>query len=129
MKTQELKRKLQYQKWAAQIKEREESGLSVKEWCAEKGINTKTYYNRVRIVREETLDALGSRSTTQLAQIAGNAVAPVQIQAEPPVFAKVPILQTKGPAITVWIGGNAVDIQNGAEDALVEQALRVVSRL
>jgi hypothetical protein len=129
MKAQDLKRNIQYRKWAAQIREREESGLSVKEWCTEKGINTKTYYNHVKRVREETLEALGSRGTTQLARISGNAVSQTQIQSETPVFASIPMPQVKGSAITVWISGHAIDIQNGAEDALVEQTLRVVSRL
>ena len=129
MKTQDLKRNIQYQEWAAQIREREESGLSVKEWCAEKGINTKTYYNHVKRVREETLEALGSRGSTQLARIAGNAVGQTRMQSETPVFTSIPMPQIKGSAITVWIGGHAVDIQNGADDTLVEQTLRVVSRL
>jgi hypothetical protein len=129
MKTEEIKRNIQYREWAAQIREREESGLSVKEWCAEKGIKTKTYYNHVKRVREETLEALGTRGSTQLARIGGSVVDQTRIQSETPVFTSIPMPQTKGAAITVWIGGHAVDIQNGADDALVEQTLRVVSRL
>jgi len=46
-----------------------------------------------------------------------------------PVFAALPIPQSKLAAVTVWIGNHAVDIQNGADGAVVEQVLKVVSRL
>jgi len=129
MKVQELKRSMQIQGWTAQIKDREESGLTVKAWCEKNGIKLKTYYNHVKRVREETLDVLESRGTGQVSCITGNTVERVQMHRDTPVFAAVPMPQSKGPAITVWISGHAVDIQNGAESALVEQTLRVVSRL
>jgi hypothetical protein len=35
----------------------------------------------------------------------------------------------KGAAVTVRVGAYAVDIQNGAEGAIIEQVLKAVSRL
>ena len=46
-----------------------------------------------------------------------------------PVFATFPIQQGNSAAVTVWLGGCSVDIQNGADGAVVEQVLKVVSRL
>ena len=105
------------------------SGLTVEEWCAEKGVKAKTYYNHVRRVREEALETLEQREPGQIACITGNAAGQAQMRRGATVFAAMPLPQGKGPAITVWIGDHAVDIQNGADDALVEQTIRVVSRL
>ena len=129
MRAQALKQQFQIQEWAEQIKEREASGLSVKDWCSEKGLNSKTYYNRVRRVREFMLEALESEGPGQTPRGLVPASTRPATQSAPPIFAPMPLQQTKGSAITVWIGSCAVDIQNGADDALIEQTLRVVSRL
>jgi len=129
MKVRELKQRMQLQEWTSHIKSREESGLSVKQWCEENGIKVKTYYNRLRRVREEVLETMRSSEHTELAGISSDAVRGISAQTEMPVFAAISMPQFKSAAITVWIGGYAVDIQNGAEDTIVEQALRVVSRL
>lgn len=38
--------------WKSQVEECKASGLTVKEWCEENGINLKTYYYRQKKVRE-----------------------------------------------------------------------------
>lgn len=38
-----VKREIQLQEWAAQIQARRESGMTVKQWCAENEMNEKTY--------------------------------------------------------------------------------------
>ena len=129
MKVQTLKQRLQLEEWASQVKEREASGLSAKQWCEEKGINVKTYYTRLRRVREEMLEALELRGCGQLTGTDSIAAKQMPKQIETPVFAALPMPQGRSAAVTVWLGGYAVDIQNGAEDIIVEQTLRVVSRL
>lgn len=116
--------------WAALIKEREQSGLSVKQWCAENGINKKTYYYRLNRVREELLDTLESQNSLQLASsAAGNALRRQEHQPEIPEFVQLPVPRATGAAVTVWIGNCAVDVHNDAESAVVEQVLKAVSRL
>lgn len=48
-----VKRELRLNKWAEQIKSQQSSGLTVQKWCAENGISVKTYYYRLRKVREQ----------------------------------------------------------------------------
>lgn len=55
-----VKQEVQLQEWAAQIQARQESGMTVKQWCAENGINDKTYYYRLRRVREQCVDSVSS---------------------------------------------------------------------
>lgn len=51
----EIKTELRHHEWREQIQECQNSGLTVKEWCSNNGINISTYYSRLRIVREEIL--------------------------------------------------------------------------
>ena len=55
MKIKDVKKKIRHEKWREEISECQSSGLQVKEWCENKGLNTNTYYNRLRVIREEIL--------------------------------------------------------------------------
>ena len=52
-----IKRNVQLQEWTKQIKEQQESGMTVKAYCAQNGINIKTYYYHLRKVREQCLES------------------------------------------------------------------------
>ena len=45
------------QEWSAQIEAQQTSGLTVQQWCVENGIKPKTYYYRLKKVREQFLDS------------------------------------------------------------------------
>ena len=47
-----MKEQVRYAEWSRQHEEQISSGLSVTEWCKEKGISPSTYYNRLRRMRE-----------------------------------------------------------------------------
>ena len=49
-----VKRDVQLQEWA---KVQQESGMTVTAYCAQNGINIKTYYYRLRKVREQCLES------------------------------------------------------------------------
>lgn len=55
-KIREVKKALRHKAWAEQIRECQSSGMHVKEWCRVKEINPNTYYQRLRVVREEILE-------------------------------------------------------------------------
>ena len=42
--------------WAAMIKQRNDSGLTVKEWCAANAIQESVYYYRLNRLRKMALD-------------------------------------------------------------------------
>lgn len=143
MKAQEAKRRVRLQEWANQINDCRKSGLTVNQWCVKTGINKKTYYNRMKRVREELLDAIESGSAGRKPGLAASEVISAILQpgqidpiagqlaiaAETPVFAALPMPQARGAPVTVWMGGCAIDIQNGADGTVVEQVLKAVSRL
>ena len=51
----EIRQQVRLNQWSAMVREREDSGLSVKAFCKQVGIATKTYYYRLRRLREAAL--------------------------------------------------------------------------
>ena len=47
-----VKKEVKVSKWAEMVRQRNESGLTVTDWCKENGINLKTYYYRLKRVRQ-----------------------------------------------------------------------------
>ncbi len=52
-----VKQEVRLREWAEQIKAQQESGMTVTAFCAENGINLKTYYYRLRKVREQCMES------------------------------------------------------------------------
>ena len=52
----EIRRQVRLSQWSAMVSEREESGLSVKAYCKQTGIAAKTYYYRLRKLREAAVE-------------------------------------------------------------------------
>ena len=46
-----IKNKVRLKQWAEMVRQRNESGLSVSQWCRQNGVNQKTYYYRLNRVR------------------------------------------------------------------------------
>ena len=69
MKIGEVKKEFQLQQWRGMVQERMEIGLSVRAWCAERGITEHAYYYRLRQIREVACQALESAQTVQLAEV------------------------------------------------------------
>ena len=69
MNISEVKREYQLQEWSGMLHERKESGLSVKAWCAERGITEHAYYYRLRKLRQAACAALKQAQSIQLAEV------------------------------------------------------------
>jgi len=109
------------QEWIQQIEECQKSGLSVTEWCNNNGINTKTYYNRRKRVREELLERTEPGDVLTLNN--SHSVAPV--------FASLPVSKVNSytVAATVQIGTYIAEINNGADQETIDGVLQTLSRL
>ena len=59
----EIRQQVRLNQWSAMVQEREDSGLSVKAFCKETGIAPKTYYYRLRRLREAALKCAQSGNT------------------------------------------------------------------
>ena len=47
-----VKKEVKQAQWAEMVKSRNESGLTVTDWCKQNGINLKTYYYRLKRLRQ-----------------------------------------------------------------------------
>ena len=69
MKISEVKQEYQLQEWCGMLRQRKESGLSVKEWCQEQGMAEHIYYYRLRKLRQAACTALEQAQPAQLAEV------------------------------------------------------------
>ena len=91
--------------WVQIVSQCRDSGLSIRQWCQEHGVNISSYYKWQR-------------------KVYAMAQAQQEIQ-----FAEVTPKQTvrsAGIAVTVRISDAEADIHNGADEATVETVLRVL---
>ncbi len=49
---EKVKKEVKLAQWAEMVKSRNESGLTVTDWCKRNGINLKTYYYRLKRMRQ-----------------------------------------------------------------------------
>ena len=49
---------VQLQQWMEMVGARQNSGLTVKEWCAKEGLSENSYYYRLKVVRRELLQQM-----------------------------------------------------------------------
>jgi len=114
MRVDAVTRAVQLREWASQIQACLGSGMSVREWCVQQNIPQKTYYYRLRRVREELIENADSSNVLAL---------PGR-----PVFAALSSPRLSGSAV-MHIGQHTAEIHNGAEIETIERVLRVLSRL
>ena len=88
--------------WVQIVSQCRDSGLSVRQWCQEHGVNLSSYYK-------------WQRKVYTMAQ-AQQEIKFIEVTPERPV----------GVAVTVRIAEAEADIHNGADTATVEMVLRVL---
>ena len=54
-KIAEAKLAVRHENWKRMYEDYQNSGMKVREWCSEQGISVKTFYYRLRVIREEML--------------------------------------------------------------------------
>jgi hypothetical protein len=155
IKVQTVKRIKRLREWAAQVEGCQKSGMTVRQWCIKQGVNYKTFYNRMRVLREEMIELaetggvnwitgetknepgimITSRSTPAVSfknEINSRQTSPpefVELSAplvKPPEYVELSTPQVKPAAVTVRYGGYVIDIQNNADKMIIEHVLRLV---
>jgi hypothetical protein len=141
MKVQTATRMIRLQDWARQINMCRQSGKSVKQWCAEQGVNEKTYYYRLKRVQEEMLEALDLQKVSSWISSSepdyhsgqqeqnNHPGRLIRAKKPEPEFIAFPMPQERGTALTVRMGAYAIDVHSGVDEVILEQVLRTVSRL
>jgi hypothetical protein len=124
MRVQETVRKLRLQEWAVQIQECQDSGLSVREWCAANKVGYKNYYRRRKVVQEYLLDSVDGSETLMLTKSSIN-----QSEIQSPIFASIPLPRRNAASVTVHIGAYVAEVNNGSDPDTVENVLRTLAHI
>ena len=94
-KIEEVKQEVRHREWTEQVKECQSSGLPVKEWCKQNGVNVYTYYRRLRKLREELLESK-DRDKPQIVPISiSNEISGTALIEQTPKSPPVPIADSK----------------------------------
>lgn len=113
MDTREMAQEVRLANWAGILQARRDSGLSVRGYCQEQGINEKTYYYWQRRLRETACERLASEELSP--------------QKESPVFAALPISNNRdSDSIVIRLNGAEIEIRGEVNPAAVETVLKVL---
>lgn len=93
-----VKNSVKYAEWFSMVEASQNSGLSVRTWCQENSIGYKTYYYRLRKLREKVLDHQKSELVPE--------IQPLPVIQEP---------HTITSPITIRAEGISVDIPQGTD--------------
>ena len=87
MDVQEVRDQVRIQEWVELIKERNASGMTIREWCESKGLSENQYYYWLRKIRRTACTALEDRSDLT-----------PQIKGDAPAFAQINVMPDACPA-------------------------------
>ncbi|MDD2600775.1 MAG: hypothetical protein PHV32_07240 [Eubacteriales bacterium] len=117
MDTRQVAKDVRLAHWAELLRERRDSGLSVRCYCEEQGINEKTYYYWQHRLRETACERLTSHEQS----------IPESPHNEMATFAALPVSSCKNSGnIVIHLNGTEVEIHSGADPAAIDAVLRVL---
>lgn len=98
--------------WAAMVKARNESGLTIKEWCSQNNISQTAYYYRLRQLRKAALETVDSDHTAVISESSG--VPDIQ-------FARIgtPVPQPSDIAIRIHRGNTTIEVSDHASEPVL----------
>ena len=117
MDAQAMVRQFRIEQWKQQIDECIASDKSVRSWCGENELSIKTYYYRLKRVREFACQAL---------EVSGRQI---QTKKTDTVFAEVRTPVSVSVAVTVKICNAELEIHNGANAEVIESTIRALKSI
>ncbi len=103
MSTKEMARQVRLTHWAQVMRERKESGKSIRAWCRENEINEKTFYYWQRRLRETVCERFAEARPATGLSLSSPRFAEVQLA--PAAASMVPALPVSACGLHVEIGG------------------------
>lgn len=116
MNVTEIKTQMHMQEWAKLIEDRQDSGLSIKDWCCQNNLPESRYYYYLKKLRLAACGQLGGdgQNTAQFALVPKQARAPASPSA------------VGAGSIRITLPGAVVEIGEGASEAQIRFTLEVL---
>lgn len=111
MDVQKVSHAVTKEQWKQLIIERQESGMTVRDWCLEKGITESNYYYWLKIIRQDLCDAMPSKF--------------VPILQESPAVNLEPN-SSEGVVAIINNGNLSISIKNGISSNLLSQLIGIL---
>lgn len=105
---QRVKRGSHLAEWTEMVRQCRNSGMTVKAWCGEQGLNEKTYYHRQKQVCNALPEGIGQ--TVRFAEVSGPAI-------------RVP----SGNAVHIRIGAADISVDGNTDLELLRNILRIAA--
>ena len=116
MDTQLVATQMRHRSWMEDYARQQESGLTVRQWCQENGILPKTFYYRLRVLREEACGLMNADSNK------------TAVRAEPE-FVRVGLPKTAGASsgIRIKLDSAEISISPDASNEHVRMVLEAIA--
>jgi len=116
----EIKERMRLTRWAADMAECQNSGLTQAQWCELRGISLKTFEHRCKRVRDKVSESIGETDPSL----------------PPPAFAELPADVMKNaqdsslgmPTMVIKFENATVELNNGVLPAHLKMVLEVLTR-
>ena len=79
-KIAKVKKEIKLAQWVEMIRQRNESGLIVTDWCKQNGIHIKTYYYRLKRMRQAVCNEIEQHEIVPVEPIAGTEITTEKIE-------------------------------------------------
>lgn len=114
MDTRQVAQELRLEHWAKVLRERKDSGMSIRRWCRDNGVCEKTYYYWQRKLRERVCEGGPAEG--------GRALAPA-------IFTqlRLPPRTDSGGKLLVRIGGAEIEIHGDMPAATIEAVIQALA--
>lgn len=116
MDTQLIAMQMRHRSWMEDYARQQESGLTVKAWCQKKGITQKTFYYRLKVLREEACSLMNVESNKPASK-------------QEPEFVRVgiPNAAVTSSGIGIKLDGAEINISPDASDEHVRMVLEAIA--
>ncbi len=119
MDTRSAKRNYCIQQWKAIIQDRNNSNLTVDEYCKHNGLSRHSYFYWLRIIREEALKQPTSSGFVELSL-------PTDASSETSMIATIPIEKPTPSQLTLSINGITIQVSENTPSALLAKTIGVI---
>lgn len=120
MDTRSAKRNYQLQQWQTIIQERNNSGLTVNEYCHQNGLSRNSYFYWLRLVRKELLEPQQSTSGfVELGMPAGNNTAI-------PCVTPISAAEMESSQLTLALNGIVIQVTDNTSSELLARTIEVI---
>ena len=120
MNVRSERRKLAIRQWQEIIRDRNNSGLTIDEYCTQNEISRNAYFYWLRLIREEALQS--QQETTGFVEL----TLPAESNNEIPAVTIIPVPEQETSQLTLSVNGVIIQVTDNTSPALLARTIEVI---